>query len=156
MSAGMISQRDRAYCALVGYFGVLQAVHLAALLGSVRVWLTSATLGPLAPPPMDGWSEQITIFLLGNGLLDALIAPAGIAFAIGHRRRAAWAGWLGSVALTGSLYSAGLFAFGTLAAGAWSAHPLDYALITALFLPVLPLFWLHARAVLGSGPGCPS
>ena len=139
---------SRLYGALVVYYGVLQALHLVGLVGSAITWLQSGALGPLVPPPVGGWPRQAELFLLGTGLLDAAFALMGVAFAAGQRRGAKWAPWLGTVALTGSCYSAGIYLFATLAAGAWAAWPVNYILVSALFLPAFPLFWLHARVTL--------
>ncbi len=141
----------RLYGALVAYYGALQALHLVGLLGSAITWLQSGALGPLAPPPAGGWSRQAELFLLGTGLLDAAFAIMGAAFAVGQRRGTTWAPWLGTVALTGSCYSAGIYLFATLAAGAWAAWPAPYLFISGLFLPVFPLCWLHARLALSAG-----
>jgi len=136
---------SRLYGALVVYYGVLQALHLVGLVGSAITWLQSGALGPLVPPPVGGWPRQAELFLLGTGLLDAAFALMGVAFAAGQRRGAKWAPWLGTVALTGSCYSAGIYLL-RLGCVARKLHP-GFGTLPACLSLVLAARARHAGCV---------
>ena len=123
---------------LFGYYGFLQGTHLLLILwAGVRFGLTGE-FGFPALPPAGGWSTAVAPWLIGNGLLDLFFAAAGVFFCVRFFR--GWSGWfrLGLLSLTGALYSAGIFAIGTIPSGAWSAHPISYGFLAVAFAPILP------------------
>jgi hypothetical protein len=146
---------------LVAYFGLVQVLHLIAIGRATVVLETSGELTFPAPPPAGGWSEQAGYFFVGVGAIDALNVIIALVFVYGFFRRARWRGWLGAVTLTVTAYSALLFPFATVPAGAWAHRPVEYAVIAVAFAPVLVLmvafgYWLATgRLEVGAdeGPG---
>jgi hypothetical protein len=124
---------------LVSYYGILQISHLTALVVSGVWMLRHGELGVLALPPQGGWTDQALQFLLATGMFDFLIAICSLFFVFLYRKQHRLTDILGSVALTGSVYSAVVYAFGVLRSGAVSEHPLIYGLIAVLFSPMIVL-----------------
>lgn len=124
---------------LVNYYGVLQTFHILALVGSGLWWFQNGDLGVLALPPQGGWTDQALHFLIATGLFDFVIAVSSIFFVLSYRKDGESADVLGAVALTGSLYSAVIYLYGTLLSGAWSEHILIYGLIAIVFAPMVLL-----------------
>jgi hypothetical protein len=137
---------------LTGYYGLLQVLHLLVLGYGLKVYLQTGTFGFPAPPPEAGWTEQAEWFLVGNGVLDALIGIVAIIFVIGYFGKRTWSQALGLVCLTASLCSGGFFIIGTLASGAWRSHPGNYAGLVLVFLPVLLLFGMMIRTAMHKSP----
>jgi len=126
---------------LIGYYGVLQVSHLAALARASVIYVRSGSLPFPASPPTTGWSQQVMPFLLGLGAVDVVAILLGITFAI---RTLVWSRFerrLGLLSLTVAFSSAAVFAVGTIPAGAWAAHPIEYGLMVVLFIPLLPLYF---------------
>jgi hypothetical protein len=132
---------------LVNYYGVLQSLHILALVVSGLWWFQNGDLGVLALPPQGGWSAQSVHFLAATGMFDLVIAACAIFFVLRYREGRASAGILGAVALTGSVYSAVIYLYGTLRSGAWSAHLIAYSIIAAVFAPMvlLAVVFLYRR-----------
>jgi hypothetical protein len=151
---GLAGRRSRRWLSiLIGYFGILEAAHLVVILWAGLHFTHTGKIGFPALPPGGGWSVDVTPWLIGNGALDFIFAIAGIRFCFQYfRRRGTWFRW-GIFSLSGALYSAGIFAFGTIPGGAWRLHPLAYGLLAAVFSPILPclyLLWRHAGAAEGT------
>lgn len=128
---------------LIYYYGLLQSVHLMGLIASGIFWLQSGGLGVLALPPQEGWSTQAMHFLVATGLVDVFIAIASLLFVYQYRRARGNAVVYGSIALTGSIYSAAVYAYGTILSGAWIEHLFTYSLMAVLFTPVLALAYVY-------------
>jgi hypothetical protein len=121
---------------LVAYYGIVEALHLVALLRAGVIWLRQGAIGYPSPPPPSGWSPQAQAFLIGTAVLDALNIGIAWLFAYGYFTKASWRWWVGGITLTAAHYSALVFAGGTGASGAWQAHPLAYLSLVILFAPV--------------------
>jgi hypothetical protein len=138
--------------ALVGYYLLLESSHILVILWAGFRFSTTGEIGFPAPPPPGGWPEGVIPWLVGNGLLDLFFAAAGVLFGVRFlRRRGSWFRW-GVISLTGALYSAGIFAIGTIPSGAWTAHPLAYGLLAAAFSPILLILVLLLLTTPGRGP----
>lgn len=127
---------------LTTYFGVLQSVHLVAL---IRAGIITASTGKLpfpALPPPEGWSSQAVPFLVSMAIVDALAIFLSLIFAFNAIIRERLFARVGVISLTIADTSAFIFAVGTFASGAWAAHPVAYWLMVALFVPTVPLFVL--------------
>ena len=105
-----------------------------------------------APPPLSGWRPQATYFLGGMGIADGIAILLALYFAIQTLFYKRFIPLTGVISLTAAITSALVFAVGTAASGAWTAHPLGYALMGILFAPLLLLYrrliaHLHALEV---------
>lgn len=129
---------------LILYYGGLQTAHaLLLVVAGWRYWSTGIIGFPA--PAARSWSPDAIAFLLATGILDFLMTPlAGILVWMTWRRHPRERA-VETVALTGSLYSAGLFFLGTFPSGAWVAHPGSYGVLTFLFLPVILLAVLELK-----------
>jgi hypothetical protein len=131
--------------ALVTYYGLLEAVHLAVLAWAGLRYLRSGALGFPAAPPPGGWAAQVVPFMIGTAVLDALNVLLAWAFVYGYWTRARWRWWVGGITLTAAHYSAIVFCAGTVAAGAWQHQPAGYLSMVVVFLPVIALALLYGR-----------
>ena len=128
--------------ALIIYYGLLQTAHILTLIRAGIIFKNTGELPFPVPPPRSGWNQQVVPFLIAMGLVDAAAIVLALIFSysgvfggiIRHR--------LGIISLTAAGASAAVFAAGTHAAGAWSAHPRAYWIMVFLFAPLLPLFIL--------------
>lgn len=132
---------------LVIYYGGLQTLHFLVLLHAGFVYFTAGIIGVPAPA-ITTWSTDAQAFLVGTGVIDFLMIPFTWAFVWAMITRQPRELFLETIALTGSLYSAGLFFLGTWPSGAWLAHPLNYGLLALLFAPVTILTILDLRFAL--------
>jgi hypothetical protein len=130
--------------ALVAYYGLIEVVHSVVLARAGVEFLASGSVGFPAPPPPGGWSPQATHFLVATGAVDGVNILLALLFVYGYFRRPGWRllPWLGAVTLTATAYSALVFAYGTIASGAWAHHPAAYLAVTAVFIPVVFLIVL--------------
>jgi hypothetical protein len=128
---------------LIAYYGILQSLHLLALIRAGVIMLIERRFPfPILPPP-GGWAAQTIPFMLGLGTTDVVGILLGIIFAY----RAVFAGKfnrrMGVISLTIFITGAFVFAIGTLPSGAWMAHPLTYGGMALLFIPTVFLYiWL--------------
>jgi hypothetical protein len=130
--------------ALVAYYGLIEVVHSIVLVRAGIEFLASGSVGFPAPPPPGGWSPQATHFLVATGVVDGVNVVLALLFVYGTFRRPGWRllPWLGAVTLTATAYSALVFAYGTIASGAWAHHLGAYLAVTAVFVPVVFLIVL--------------
>jgi hypothetical protein len=128
---------------LVAYYALIEVGHLLALIwAGIRLLLTG-TIGFPAPRPVGGWEPQVVPFLVATGVVDALNVPLAWRFAYGYFRRAPWRWWLGGITLSLSVYSAIVFTWGTMAAGAWRDQPAAYLAMVVFASPVVVLAVLY-------------
>ena len=132
-------EKTRVERLLVNYYGVLQSLHLVALAVSGFWLLRAGDLGALALPPQGGWTEQAMHLLIATGLFDGLVAIGAVYFALHYRMDDPRSDVLGSATITGSLYSAAIYIYGTLRSGAVAEHPVIYGLVGLVFAPIIPL-----------------
>lgn len=132
-------EKTRTERLLVNYYGVLQSLHLVALAISAFWLLRVGDLGALALPPQGGWTEQAMHLLIATGLFDGLVAIGAVYFVLRYRKDDPRSDVLGSATITGSLYSAAIYSYGTLRSGAVAEHPIIYGLVGLVFAPIIPL-----------------
>lgn len=125
---------------LVRYFGIVQLLHLGALLNAARQVLQTGVVGFPAPPPAGGWSEAAMPFLIALGITDAILIIVSEIFVWGFFTGKTWWKNTGLIALAGSSATAWVFAMGTLPSGAWTVHPIQYGVLCVLFAPFGGLF----------------
>lgn len=125
---------------LVGYFGIVQGIHLLTLILAGGELLQTGTPGFPASPPTGGWTKGAIPFLVAMGITDAILIVISEIFVIGFFKQKVWSERIGLVALAGSMATALVFALGTLPSGAWRAHPVAYGAMTVLFVPYVILF----------------
>lgn len=125
---------------LTFYYGLLQIAHLIVLGYGLLYYLRTRTIGFPAPPPPGGWDVQAVHFLLGNGVLDALIGFLALFYVSRFLR--GQEGWqlIGIICVTASICSGGFFVIGTVLSGAWISNPLNYFGLVIVFAPVGALF----------------
>lgn len=126
---------------LVGYYGLLQLVHLVVLTAAGLLYLKSKDMPFPAQPPPGGWEGQVLPFLLGMGTVDAVAAFLGVWFAGIYLVFGTWKWIIGMISITIGLTSAGIFAAGTGANGAWIEHPLTYGGMVIAFSPMFILYY---------------
>jgi hypothetical protein len=143
MKAQMQGPEERLARLLVAYYGVVEVAHAIALARAGIQLMATGTIGFPALPPPEGWSIQVVPFLVGTGAVDAVNVVVAFAFVYGYFTKARWRWGLGTVTLTVTAYSAIIFAFGTIASGAWGHNPVGYLSIAAVFAPVVMLMVLY-------------
>lgn len=122
---------------LVGWYGLFQAVHFFFN----GLYLLRPGTSPF-PPPAEGWLPQTVHVLNGMATSDLINAVLSLVFVYGYFTEAKWCMWLGTLTLTISVYAATVFAYGTIAMGAWNGNLLGYLWSYILFVPVVMLFGL--------------
>lgn len=127
---------------LVAYYALYQLVHVFVNIRGLGILISGGTLDFPAPPPAGGWSPDVVHIGIVIGFADLFGAVLALIFAYGYLRRAPWRLWVGTVALTISLYAHAIFAYWPLASGAWvGTNALVYVFIHVASLPIL---WLTA------------
>lgn len=125
---------------LIVYYGILQSLHLLAL---IRAGILLG-LGQTAPfpilPPADDWGAQAMPFLIGLGTTDFVGIIMGIIFALQLLIKGIYNRILGILSLTIFITGAIVFGFGTFPSGAWGLHPLAYWVMVGLFAPTTMLY----------------
>jgi hypothetical protein len=133
--------------ALIGYYGLLQSLHLLILIRAGILMLSGNTFPfPILPPP-GGWHTQTMPFFFGLAGMDVIGIILGIAFAAAVVFKNSVKHILGLLSLTIFITGAIVFAVGTFPTGAWRAHAIAYWGMAALFSPVPVLFFklLHTK-----------
>jgi CDP-diglyceride synthetase len=127
---------------LIGYYGLLQSLHLLTLArAGVRILQGDPAPFPILPPP-GGWTEQSMAFLYGLAGTDVVGILLGIFFAYRAILKNDFNPRLGTLSLTIFITGAIVFGAGTYPSGAWAAHPTAYWVMVGLFLPSVLLFIL--------------
>lgn len=130
---------------LILYYGVLQSLHLLILLRAGLLLLSGqASPFPILPPP-HGWQEQTWPFMFGLAGMDVVAIFLAFIFVYQAYRKNKIMDLIGILSLTIFISGAIIFAVGTLFAGAWRSHPIEYGLMAILFLPALVLYGLLIR-----------
>jgi hypothetical protein len=127
---------------LVAYCGLIQSVHIIALVRSYSLFRQSGEITFLAQPPPGGWSPQAEHFLISLGAIDFINALLVLVFVYGYFLQARWWYWLGTSTLTVSIITALVYAYGTIASGAWGGNPVEYLILVFVFIPITILFIL--------------
>ena len=125
---------------LIGYYGMLQCMHLLFLARAVVVYFSDGRMPFPASPPLAGWSDQVFPFFIGMGLVDAIAASLGIYFAycvIFVKTRSLLSGL---ISLTAAFSSALIFLVGTLPSGAWNQNLYEYLILVMIFCPAILLY----------------
>jgi hypothetical protein len=78
-------------------------------------------------------------FLVATAVADAVNVALAWLFVYGYFARARWRWWVGGITLTAAVYSAIVFAWGTMASRAWGYRPVGYLLMAVAFVPVAAL-----------------
>jgi len=130
---------------LITYYGLLQSLHLIALIRA-GVLMLSGTPSPfpLLPPP-DGWQAQTLPFLFGLGGTDVVGIILGILFAYWAVVKGNYQRLTGLISLTIFITGAIVFGAGTFPSGAWAAHPIAYWSMVILFIPAPILYILMLK-----------
>jgi hypothetical protein len=128
---------------LVGYYGLIEAAHIAVLVWAGIRLARTGVIGFPAPPPPEGWSLQVQPFLVAAGVVDGANVILAWLFVYGYFARARWRWWVGGITLTAGVYSAIVFVWGTVASGAWGYRPAGYLLLAVVFAPVAALVFLY-------------
>ena len=146
----MTSSNNKLVRGLVLWFGLYQFIHIFVNMRGLFL-LSQGGIDFPAPPPPGGWTQQVLHFFTGMASLDLLNALLSIVFVIGFFRRARWRWWLGTLALTVSIYAALVFDYATFASGAWTPGNLPaYLFINIAYLPVVWLFgWVCVHGARG-------
>jgi hypothetical protein len=122
--------------ALVAYYGLVEVAHIGVLALAGLHFARTGTIGFPAPPPPGGWNEQLVPFFVAMGAIDAINVGVAWAFVYGYFARTRWRWPVAWVSLSASTYSAAVFAWGTIASGAWGHRPVGYLFVAAAFVPV--------------------
>jgi hypothetical protein len=138
----MNNQRSTFTKILVAYCGLIQSAHILALTRSYTLLRQSGEITFLAQPPSGGWSFQAEHFLISLGAIDFVNALLVLVFVYGYFSRTRWWYWLGTVTLTVSMITALVYAYGTIASGAWGGNLVEYLVLAIVFVPVGVLFVL--------------
>jgi hypothetical protein len=127
---------------LIGYYGVLQSLHLLSLARAGWLVIQTESMPFPAPPPPGGWPATSLPFLLGMGIVDVLAILLGLVFVYRLFYKNQLAGKLGLISLTIALVSGVTYLIGTLPSGAWEANLLAYLVVVLVFSPIIPLYYL--------------
>lgn len=126
---------------LVIWYAVFQMAHLALLLRAAQLLFQNKIFVFPASPPQGGWNWQAGNFIIAMGVMDALNILLTMVFIWGYFAHSRWRLLIGLLNLCAMMYSAAVFAIGTIADGAWMAHIIEYSAMTVAFVPVIILFF---------------
>lgn len=126
---------------LVIWYAVFQLAHLTFLLRAAQFLVQYKVFIFPAPPPAGGWHWQAGNFLIAMGIMDALNIILALVFVWGYFANSRWRLIAGLLNLSMMMYSAAVFAIGTIADGAWMPNILEYSAMTLTFIPVVLLFF---------------
>ena len=128
---------------LVTWYGLYQATHVLVNVRGLSVLLSGGVLNFPVPPPPEGWSADTVHLMVAIGFADLAGAVLALVFVYGYFRRSPWGMWLGTVALTISIYAELLYLYWTLARGALTSGSVGaYLFINISFIPIAALFTL--------------
>lgn len=131
---------------LVAYYALYQFVHILVNVRGLHILLSGGVLDFPAPPPAGGWSPDVVHIGIAIGFTDLFGAVLALVFAYGYFQGAPWRIWVGTVALTISLYAHAIYAYWPLASGALSGtNTLAYLFVHVASLPNLLLAVIVTR-----------
>ena len=125
---------------LVGFYGLLQTMHLFFLGRAGYILLKTGNVPFPASPPPGGWDTVVIPFLMGMAATDVVAAGMGIYFAYSLISNGKFKPLAGVISLTITLSSAIVYLIGTLPAGAWVHNPISYLIVILAFSPIVPLY----------------
>ncbi|MGE5352827.1 MAG: hypothetical protein ACM3P0_12140 [Acidobacteriota bacterium] len=126
---------------LVIWYAVFQMAHLTFLLRAAQLFIQYKIFVFPASPPAGGWHWQAGNFLIGMGVMDGLNILLTLAFVWGYFAHSRWRLFAGLLNLSVMMYSAVVFAIGTIADGAWGPNIIEYVAMAVAFTPVVVLFF---------------
>ncbi|MGE5682382.1 MAG: hypothetical protein ACM34K_16055 [Bacillota bacterium] len=127
---------------LVAWYGIFQIIHLVSLIRAAIALFQGGSFTFPALPPRNGWQPQAAYFLLGMGIIDTFNIIISLIFVYGYFTYARWRLTFGVLTLTVMMYSALIFAFGTIFTGAWKDNFVSYTILLIAFIPVIILYFL--------------
>ncbi|RLE05920.1 MAG: hypothetical protein DRJ13_01145 [Bacteroidetes bacterium] len=127
---------------LVGFYGILQAMHLFFLGRAGYILLKTGRVPFPASPPPGGWNPAVLPFMMGMAAADVVAASLGIFFSSSLLIKKSFKPLVGIISLTIALSSAIVYLAGTLPAGAWDHNPMSYLIVVLAFSPIVPLYFL--------------
>ena len=127
--------------ALIAYYGILQSAHLVVLIRAGILMLSGNTAPFPILPPTIGWGAQSMAFMFGLAGMDVIGIVLGIIFSFKTLFKLTFHPLMGIISLTIFISGAIIFGAGTFPSGAWSAHPVAYWIMVALFSPSLILYY---------------
>ena len=131
---------------LVGYYALYQAVHVLVNVRGLHILMTGGVLDFPAPPPAGGWGPDVVNIGVAIGFADLFGAVLALVFAYGYFTGARWRIWVGTVALTISLYAHFIYAYWPLASGAVvGTNAFLYLFVHVATVPILCLAAMVAR-----------
>ena len=137
---GSLLLQDSILRKLIYYYGIIQSVHLVALIYAAILWQTKANIALLAPPPTAGWSSQTIYFFLAMGAIDAFNAILSIIFVKLFIDQNHNCFDLGLITLSISMYSGIIYIYPILGSGALAQNRMYYFIIAILFFPIIILY----------------
>lgn len=126
---------------LVIWYAVFQMAHLTFLLRAAQLLIQYKIFVFPASPPADGWHWQAGNFLIAMGIMDALNIVLTLVFVWGYFANSRWRLIVGLLNLSVMMYSAIVYAIGTITDGAWGPNILEYMAMALTFIPVIVLFF---------------
>ena len=114
-----MNNKKPVFLVLIAYYGILQTIHIIAILTASFLLLRTGEITFLAQPPLGGWSTQARHFLIGLGAVGAVNALLSMLFVYGYFSNRSWWFSPGLMTLTVSVCSAVIYAYGTVASAAW-------------------------------------
>jgi len=128
-------KQDRNSKLLIGYYALLQILHLLTLARAGILMLSGHGSPFPILPPLGGWDAQTLPFMFGMACMDVLAILLALLFAYQSLIKGKMNRRMGILSLTIAFTGALIFAAGTFPTGAWAAHPVAYWIMVILFIP---------------------
>lgn len=146
----MVDMRENGvYKLLVGYYRILQSMHLCFLARAGFILYTQGRVPFPASPPPGGWVSEVLPFLMGMAAADVIAICLGIYFVYSFLKSGQLNYLAGIISLTIAISSGVVYLIGTLPTGAWITNPISYLIVILAFSPIIPLYFLLARRAAG-------
>lgn len=136
-----MGKKQQTIVRLANYLGILQLVHIFVLFYALGQLIEGYGIGFPALPPESGWGNLEKTILLVLGFADLIIIIACFVFIGQVSQGKRGIRKTGLIATGGFLLTAAVFALVIVTSGALVVHPLFYAVMTLLFIPVPVLFF---------------
>ncbi|MCF7922104.1 MAG: hypothetical protein K9M55_05335 [Candidatus Marinimicrobia bacterium] len=121
--------------------GIVQSIHLIALVVELQNIIHDGKSRLLAPAPEMGWSSMQFAALFIMGTLDMLLILGFVAYVWMIYLENSQANRIGLAVLSGFQITALAYALVIIPSRAITVHPVNYAIIALAFLPVF-LLWI--------------